>query len=278
MTRVLPISALTVGFAAVLNAGSLTCSLNTIATQCSTQAQILSNDPLNWQTAFGEATNPPSAGPWQTSNNAVNVTLTSPGLLQRADNTVFAWNGTQWTFPDFIAGENITTYQGQFGAPSLPTSTPPFGDPLLGVLGSNPLTISFSSPVLSAGFLISSRSLANFQANLAAYDSQNNLLGVYSILANGLGGVCAGLGTLNPNPTPCNDAPLVAFLESTPIISKLQVYTAQTNGGSDTNGFFIDTLYVHDVPEPSIILMLGSGLCAIGILLRKRALLKRAIS
>jgi hypothetical protein len=294
MRRALFLTFLTAGLGAVLDASSLTCQLtgpsgNIESTACTTQDQILSNNPVNWLTAFGEATSNPMPGPLNTSNSAENITLTSPGLLQRADNTVFAWDSatSSWTFPDFIANENITTYQGQFDAPSTPTSCPPgapagscnpwFGDDLLGVVGSNPLNIAFSSPVTSAGFLISSRSLANFQGTLQAYDSSNNLLGTYSIVANGLGGVCAGLGTLSPNPTPCNDAPLVAFLgsnSSSPQISKLIVTTSQIGGGFDSNGFFIDTLFVEDgaaVPEPSIILMFGSGLCAIGLLRRKRS-------
>jgi hypothetical protein len=116
---------------------------------------------------------------------------------------------------------------------------------------------------------------------LQAFDSSNNLLGTYAIMANGLGGVCAGLGTLSPNPTPCNDAPLVAFLGSnptSPLISKLVVSTSAIGGGADTNGFFLDSLLIEDgqiirsgVPEPSIILMFGSGLCAIGLLRRKRS-------
>jgi hypothetical protein len=277
-----------------LEASSLTCQLtgptgSVVSTACTTQNQILSNDPVNWLSAFGEATFGPTSGPFNTSNSAENITLSSPGLLQRADNTVFAWDSAtnSWSFPDFIANENITTYQGQFNAPSSPTSCPAgapagscspwFGADLMGVVGANPLTISFSSPVTSAGFMISSRSLANFQGTLQAYDFSNNLLGTYAIVANGLGGVCAGLGSLSPNPTPCNDAPLVAFLGSNPSapqISKLIVTTSQLGGGRDTNGFFIDTLFIQDgssVPEPSIILLFGSGLCAIGLLRRKRS-------
>jgi hypothetical protein len=289
MRRALFLTFLAAGMGAALEASTLTCTLNNIATACATQDQILSNDPVNWLTAFGEATFNPQSGPFNSSNFAENITLTSPGLLQRADNTVFAWSSASnsWTFPDFIANANITTYQGQFNAPSSSTSCPAgapagscspwFGDDLLGVVGSNPLTITFSSPVTSAGFLISSRSLANFQGTLQAFDSSNNLLGTYSIVANGLGGVCAGLGTLSPNPTPCNDAPLVAFLGSnptSPLISKLVVSTSAIGGGADTNGFFIDSLLIEDgagVPEPSIILMFGSGLCAIGLLRRKRS-------
>ena len=254
-------------------ATGVTCSLNGSLTSCYAQNQIFSNDPVNWMASFGEATQAPSAGPLNTSNNVVNLSLTSPGLLQRADNTIYAWSGSAWTFPDFVAGQSISTFAGHFNAPNAPGAG--FGDPLLGVLGSNPLTISFSSPVTSAGFFISSRSLADFGATLQAYDSQNNLLGTYSIVASGLGGACSGLANLNPNPQPCNDAPLLAFLGQDAFnaqISRLVAFTTTSGGGVDTNGFLLDTLYIQDaaVPEPSVILTFGGGLCFLGLWRRKR--------
>jgi hypothetical protein len=273
MRRALSLTAIAIGLLANAGATPVTCSLNGTLTSCYTQNQILSNDPVNWMTGFGEATQAPVAGPLNTGNNVVNLQLTSPGLLQRADNTVYAWSGSAWTFPDFVAGQSISTFAGHFNAPSTPA--PGFGDPLLGVLGSNPLTISFSSPVTSAGFFISSRSLADFGATLQAYDFQNNLLGTYSIVASGLGGACSGLANLSPNPQPCNDAPLLAFLGPDPFnarISRLVAFTTSSGGAVDTNGFFLDTLYIEDsaVPEPSVILMFGSGLCFLGLWRRKR--------
>jgi hypothetical protein len=219
-------------------------------------------------TAFGEADKAPTSGPWSTSNQAVNITLTSPGLLQRADNTAFAWDGTQWTFPDFIANESITTFLGHFGAPATPTDTPRFGDSLVGVIGNSPLTINFSSPVLSAGFRVSSKSLSDFTATLQAFDSQNNLLGTYAIVATGLGGGCDGLGVLDPNPHPCNDAPLLAFLKNpnTPNVPQIAKLVVSTN---DNNGLFIDSLFVQDVPEPAAIALVGGGLCLFGLLRRR---------
>jgi hypothetical protein len=258
----------------VAQASSLSCSLvgpdgsTVISTACVTQTQIFTSDPVNWMTALGPADQNPSMGPWSTSNNGVNITLSSVGLLQRAQNTVFAWDGSGWTLPDFVASEQVNTFQGNFGAPSSPTSTPAMGDALVGVNGPSSLTISFSAPVLSAGFMISSKTLANFTATLQAYDSSNNLLGTYSIVANGLGGVCAGLGNLNPNPQPCNDAPFLGFLGQT-AQSQINTLVVSTN---DTNGMFLDSLSVQDsqaVPEPSVILLMGGGLCVIGLFRRR---------
>ncbi|PWU10097.1 MAG: hypothetical protein C5B51_05065 [Terriglobia bacterium] len=273
MRRALAVVGIAVGMSVVGNAGGVTCSLNGNLTSCLTQGQIFSNDPVDWFGAFGEATGAPGTIPNTTSNHAVNITLGSVGLLQRADNTIYAWDGSSWTFPDAIAGQSVSTFAGHFGAPT--GMTPGFGDNLLGVLGPNALTISFSSPVTSAGFYISSRSLTDFSATLQAFDGQNNLLGTYSLVASGLGGVCSGLASLNPNPQPCNDAPLLAFLgqdPTHPTISRIVAWTSMNNGLADSNGFFLDTLFIEDgsnVPEPSVILMLGSGLCVLGMLRRR---------
>lgn len=273
MKRTLVLSTSVMFLAIAAEASSLTCALTgsdgttVVSTACVTQSQIFTSDPVNWMAALGSADQNPSSGPWQTSNNGVNITLSSAGLLQRAQNTVFAWDGSEWTLPDFIANDQVNTFQGQFGAPSAPSATPNYGDALVGVVGPSSLTINFSAPVLSAGFMISSKTLSNFSATLQAYDANNNLLGTYNIW-NGTGGVCAGLGVLNPNPTACNDAPFVGFIgqNSQSQISSLVVST------NDTNGMFIDSLFVQDsqaVPEPSVIFLMGSGLCVIGLFRRR---------
>jgi len=272
MKRTFVLSTFVIALTMAAQATSLSCSLEgpndtVVSTACVTQNQIFTNDPVNWLTAFGPADQNPSSGPWTTSNDGVNITLSSVGLLQRAQNTVFAWDGSEWTLPDFVANDNVNTFEGHFGAPSSPTSTPALGDALVGVVGPSSLTINFSAPVLSAGFDISSKTLANFTATLQAFDSNNNLLGTYTIVANGLGGLCAGLGNLTPNPTPCNNAPFIGFLgQNAAQISSLVVST------NDTNGLFLDSLYVQDsqaVPEPSVIFLMGSGLCVIGLFRRR---------
>ena len=274
MKRTFVLSTFVIVATMAARASSLSCSLygpdgtTVVSSACVTQSQIFTNNPLDWMAALGPADHNPVAGPWQASNTGVNITLSSVGLLQRAQNTVFAWDGSEWTLPDFVANDQVNTFQGHFDAPSSPSSTPVFGDALLGVVGPSALTINFSAPILSAGFQISSKTMADFTASLQAFDSNHNLQGTYSIVANVLGGLCAGLGNLNPNPQPCNNAPFLGFLGQNPQaqISSLVVST------NDTNGMFLDTFFIQDsqaVPEPSVIFLMGGGLCVIGLFRRR---------
>ena len=248
------------------------CTLNGSPTPCLTLADLPYTGFVNWLTGLGEANQQPRQGPWSTTNQAINVTLNSAGYLQRADNTGFAWDGSEWTLPDLCpGGQNITTFAGRFPAPDLPTLTPPFadyngyggsnafGDDLVGVLGGSPLTLTFSTPVAGAGFLISSRNLQNFTATLQAYDAQNNLLGTYAVTATSLGGACNGLGDLSPwpgdpqgeNPRPCANPADSAYYSPPPFIALLgqnnniSALVLQTN---DNAGFFMDALYFAGPP------------------------------
>lgn len=288
MRRRLVLLALTAGVCADLRAASLSCSLDGSAVGCYQQFQFSSDPTLSWLSGLGEATQGLHSGPWTTSNQAINVTLSSPNLLQRSDNTEFAWSGTQWTLPTTI-NPNISTFFGRFGAPDQPClagpptcsySTDPnyiggqFGDDLVGVRGGSPLTINFATPVTSAGFLVSARTLLNFSATLQAYDSMGSLLGTYAIVATGLGGVCAGLADFSTgSPQPCTldnayygPAPFIGFTALSPSIAKLVL---QTN---DSNGLFIDQMYFTEgVPEASSVVLVSGGLSLLVWLRRRRA-------
>jgi hypothetical protein len=300
MRRTLVLLGVAVGV--VLNAGatSVSCTLNSVVQSCYEQNQVPYDETINWLTGLGEAYGGPHSGAWSTSNQAVNVTLTSASELQRTDNTAYAWDGSEWTLPEMGPGgtvtvggatEYISTYEGHFGAPDLPSTSAPyatpstadlggeFGDDLVETLGGAPLTISFATPVTSVGFMVSARSLANFSATLQAYDSAGDLLGTYVLTAMGLGGICSGLSDFSTgNPQPCTDsdgnyyspAPFIAFLGQNNDISKLVLST------NDSTGLLIDQMYVdqmfgQQVPEPETLILFGSGLCVFAWLLRRRA-------
>jgi hypothetical protein len=286
-------------------AASLSCTLtigSSVSSGCYQQSQFSSDPTVNWLTGLGEATQGLHSGPWTTSNQAVNVTLTSTGLLQRSDNTEFAWNGSQWTLPSLIT-PGISTFAGHFAAPNQPCAAGPptcsyatpdvgltggqFGDDLVGVLGAAPLTITFATPVTSAGFLVSARTLLDFSATLQAYDAQNNLIGTYQIVAGGLGGTCAGLSTFASNvPQPCTatliggvagttnpfyaPAPFIGFVAPSNVqISRLVLQT------DDSTGLFLDQMYAFSVPEPSGVLLVSGGFGMLFWLLRRRAMRTR---
>jgi hypothetical protein len=300
MRRTLVLLGVAVGVVLNADATSISCTLDNAAQSCYQQSQVPYDETVNWLTGLGEAYSGPHSGAWSTSNEAINVTLSSPATLQRSDNTAFAWDGSEWTLPDFAPGgsvdvagstEYISTYAGHFGAPNLPSTSGPFatatvgelggefGDDLVGTLGGAPLTITFSTPVTSVGFMVSARSLANFTATLEAYDSAGDLLGTYMLTAMGLGGACSGLGDFSSgNPQPCTDttsgyyspAPFIAFLGQNNDISKLVLQT------DDNTGLFLDQMYLNEqvgpqVPEPETLILFGSGLCVFAWLLRRRA-------
>jgi hypothetical protein len=297
MRRLLVLLSIFVAITLDAGATALSCTLNNSPQACYSQNTFTYDDTVNWLAGLGEAYGGPhSSGSWSTSDLAINVTLTDAGSMQRSDNTGFAWDGTGWTLPAFAPngesdGESISTFAGDFGAPNLPTTSAPyatasvnevggeFGDDLVGVLGGAPLTITFSTPVTSAGFLISTRTADSFSATLQAYNAQGVLLGTYDLSSGSGGGACAGLGNLSVtgNPLPCTDstdptyytpAPFIAFLGQNNDISKLVIST------SDNTGFFIDQMYLNEVsstvPEPTTLILLGSGLCLFAWLLRRR--------
>lgn len=265
-----------------IHAGTITCSSASgsgglTSTVCG--PLFTSNDYLDWgalhagsgYSGFGEAVDPASAtGPYSgiaRTYGGVGVTVSSPNAMNigRVDNTVYAWDPTYgWTSPQIVAGYPIYTFNGRFGAPSNPSSAPPFGDNLLAVFASTAVSesemmLSFDTPIQGVGFRISSRYNVDFTALLQAYDSTNTLLGSYQIITTGLGGACAGLGgpDQGADPVPCNDAPLMQILA--PGTSRLLLTV------NDPTGAVIDQLglLTSEAPEPSMAL---GTLAAIAVL------------
>jgi len=190
-------------------------------------------------------------------------TITSNDQLQRADNTAQAWNGSNWTPAGFVNGSN-SYFAGHFGAPTSPTSQPPFGDNLLGAIapagGDNGLpeiTLTFQQTLSYVSFQVSSASNSNFSAQLLAFDSQGQQIGTYQIASTGGGGYCAGLAN-NGSPQPCNDAPLIQFYDPLDRIASVEIVML-----NDSSGVYIDELMVAPIPEPGSSTLVVLGLLSV---------------
>jgi hypothetical protein len=137
--------------------------------------------------------------------------------------------------PDFFGRlQQGTTFLGNFAA----------GDNLFFAFP-GPIEITFASPVRGAG--------AQFQngfgvivVQLSAYDSLNNLLGQFSV-------------TTNSGNRQDNSAVFLGILDSTADITRLVIQPSQQ---TDVN---VNTLSVNTqaVPEPTTLLLLGTGLAAV---------------
>ena len=236
--------------------------------------------PASGYSGFGEAlaSNPASQGPWYaTTAYGIGVTLDPLDTIQmkRFDNTQLAWSTVtnSWIDASSVAGKTLNTFAGHFGAPSTPTSVPPYGDNLIELLplptgGTSDLTMLFSAPVFGVGFRVSSGRSGDFIATLQAYDGAV-LLGTYVVGATGVGGVCAGLtpvGFGNP-PVPCDDAPLIQFADSQGRITSVKLDVQALN---DTTAF-IDGLQLQtdNVPEPATSLLIGIGILSLAGLLKR---------
>jgi hypothetical protein len=226
------------------------------------------------------------------SNDSIVVSspLSSGALLEREDNTVYGWDSTNnsWQIPSSFMYETIHTFAGNFNAPSYPTSTAPygpnnypyqFGDPLLGDVPSagssattNPtVTMKFADSLYGIAFEVSSASAQNFIATLDAYDVSGNLIGVYQVNSTGTGGTCAGLSTLSPNPTPCNDAATIEFYDPQGRIKSVALTV------NDTSGLFIDTLELATIstPEPDTAPLIGIGLIVLAMVAKRTSVWRR---
>jgi hypothetical protein len=228
---------------------------------------------------LGPATNSGAGGPWAetvgtTIHAAVDgdaITITSNDSLNRADNTEQAWNGTNWTGASFVDPTN-TYFAGHFGAPSTPTSQPPFGDNLLGAIappggdnGPPTITLSFATALSYVGFQVSSVNNSNFTAQLLAFNSLGVQIGTYQVADTGAGGFCAGLA--NNGPQPCNDAPLIQFYDPTNSIKSVELILTD-----DNSGVYIDTLLVAPIPEPVSSAMAVMGLILMFWVVKRRQL------
>ncbi len=215
---------------------------------------------------LGPATNGNGGGSWpQTTGTALNaalgtdtITVSSNDWLGRVDNTEQAWNGSGFTNA-LMVNPNNYYFGGHFGAPGSSSSTPVFGDNLLGAFapsggdfGPPEITLTFSQALAYVSFQVSSASSANFTAQLLAFNSQGQM-GTFQVTDTGGGGNCPGLALSTPQP--CNDAALIQFFDPNDSITSVELVML-----TDFSGVLIDSLEVAPtVPEPGGALPLAAA-------------------
>jgi hypothetical protein len=241
---------------------------------CATQnnfSTLPPNDSLDWS-ALGSSLNntftPSVNNPWQAvTNGGITAGLNiGPGFtggptLERVDNGFLydpSGTGTWIPIPSTLAN----MFGGHFNSLPNTGAGAPYGDHLVGFAdGQGPLLIQFSRGINSVGFYISTKNTVSVDATIKAYNVPNPTTSDIPILSyrvtDTLGGGenCAGLG--NSPPVPCNDAPFLAIDALSNQFSSIVIST------TDTNGFFMDGLYIGaaaEIPEPAPGLLIGGGI------------------
>jgi hypothetical protein len=280
MRRVPVLAVLIVLSVIPIHASSIICLLQTgqtgpFVTQACNQQLANPGASLNWSSVIS-ANSPEASGPLTGSVAGNSVTVSSNYMLEGADNTALAWDGSSWQQAGFVTG--ATTFAGHFNSVTTPTGPPPegrFGDNLLGVLapagppiGDPTLTLNFSKGLSFVEFQVTARvgspdpndsaigENTDFTGTLVAFDAQGNVLGSYSVIDQGTGGTCAGL-TNTFGPQPCNDAPFFQFYNAQDQIASVELMI------DDQTGMYVDSLLINAVPEPASFAMFSIGIFAL---------------
>jgi hypothetical protein len=250
----------------------ITCSESAMVTNTCTAAHITDfNANLQWN-ALGSASGVPFTSPATASANGNQVTVSAfGGNMILADNYGLISNGSGgWINPTVLPSAPFR-FSGRFDAPP-DTASPGFqpvgspGDYLVGVYqNNNSMLLAFSQATQAFAFRVSTNSIFMFDVTVSEFasaDGSGTALATNTFTNLG-GGNCPGL--FNNPPVPCNDASWLVGSGFAP--SQVQSIVIHTN---DTSGFYIDGLYLSDVPEPGTTALIGLGLVSVGLLARRR--------
>jgi len=266
---------------------------------------------------YTHTVNANDSSPWTTNTNSgsdgVSVGLQQAGftgtpILQRYDNVASISDGTGGYFN---AGTIISNAQSNFASPPNPSTqynsvaTPYYGDHLIAWQSSpNSIMITFTSAVYAVGFRISSKGPQTGDASqellVQAYGTGNPTPapGDAAMLSYQLHdptgyGTCATLGSDGTStPNPCNNAPYIGIDTSNPLFgtsAAASIKTIVISSLNNPNGFYIDQLFIQDVPfdqqtppgnapEPGTTVLIGSGLVAAGMLTRRKRNAKNTVN
>jgi hypothetical protein len=189
--------------------------------------------------------------------------IAPPGTDVSTPQFVFSFLGTNAALvgnvdgSDFVTAQQGSTWNGNFSSGENLIWTG--NAALFGVGGEGPMAMVFLNPVGTVGFSIQADLYGAFTAYLAAFDSGGNPLFSYSAngVSNGNGDGSAlfmGLGDL----TGAN----IASIEFTVASNVLPPYS--------DNDFAIDDVSIGSTPEPSSLVLLGSGLIGLAGVTRRK--------
>jgi PEP-CTERM motif len=141
-------------------------------------------------------------------------------------------------------------WNGNFGA----------GESLLWSVFGGPMTFTFNAAIMGFGTQIEADDLGAFTAQIEAFDATNALLGVFSR---------SGVATANGD----DSAMFLGILSDTADIRSIRLSLTSSGGGlGDISDFAINGPSVEPVPEPTTMLLLGTGIATVvGRRYRKRA-------